>query len=376
VAEDNKAYIEVKETDHNKVVISFSGQLDLHTTAELWRSAIELQKRYTPKLLTIDVKNVDYCNGAGIGLLLELKRLQLASNKKCDIQGMSTELQNLMAMITEQPHKPAKYAEVQPSVTLTIGKFVVGVLNNIRENIILIGMLSVHLLQTLLHPKSVRWQDFMKTMEDIGPNALPLIVLIGFLVGLITAFQAAIPLGRFGAQIYIADLVGLTLVKEMAPLMTAVLLAGRTASAYAAEIGSMKINQEIDALTTMGLDPVKFLTIPRILAATIMTPILSLFLLFFGLVGCGVVMQSLGYNYDIYIHQLESAIQLKDFLGGFIKTFVFGIVIAGIGCLHGLKTRFGASAVGYSTTQAVVSSIIMIVIIDGIFACVYYVLGI
>jgi phospholipid/cholesterol/gamma-HCH transport system permease protein len=253
---------------------------------------------------------------------------------------------------------------------------VVGVLNNIRENIILIGMLSVHLLQTLLHPKSVRWQDFMKTMEDIGPNALPLIVLIGFLVGLITAFQAAIPLGRFGAQIYIADLVGLTLVKEMAPLMTAVLLAGRTASAYAAEIGSMKINQEIDALTTMGLDPVKFLTIPRILAATIMTPILSLFLLFFGLVGCGVVMQSLGYNYDIYIHQLESAIQLKDFLGGFIKTFVFGIVIAGIGCLHGLKTRFGASAVGYSTTQAVVSSIIMIVIIDGIFACVYYVLGI
>jgi len=376
VEKDNKAYIEVKETDHNKLVISFSGQLSLHTTANLWSSAMELQKRYTPKLLTVDVKNVDYCDGAGIGLLLELKKQQLESNNKFDIQGLSSKLQNLMAMITEQPNKPAKHVPLPPGLTLNIGKFVVGVLNNIRENIILIGMLSVHLFQTLLHPKSVRWKDFMKALEDIGPNALPLIVLIGFLVGLITAFQAAIPLGRFGAQIYIADLVGLTLVKEMAPLMTAVLLAGRTACAYAAEIGSMKINQEIDALTTMGLDPVKFLTIPRILAATIMTPILSLFLLFFGLVGCGVVMQSLGYNYNIYIHQLENAIQMKDFIGGFIKTFVFGIVIAGIGCLHGLKTRLGAGAVGYSTTQAVVSSIIMIVIIDGIFACVYYVLGI
>lgn len=372
----DKAHFEVKETDRNKVVISFSGQLNLHTTAELWHSCMALQERYKPKLLTVDVKNMDYCDGAGMGLLLELKRRQLQNNKKFDIQGLSAELQNLMTMITEQPNKPVKHVPLPPSITLTIGKFTVGVLNNIRENIIFIGMLCVHLWQTLLHPKSVRWRDFIRIMEDIGPNALPLIVLIGFLVGLITAFQAAIPLGKFGAQLYIADLVGLTLVKEMAPLMTAVLLAGRTASAYAAELGTMKINQEIDALTTMGLDPVKFLTIPRILAATIMTPILSLFLLLFGLVGCGVVMHSIGYNYDIYIHELENAIQLKDFIGGFIKTFVFGIVIASIGCLHGLKTRFGASAVGYSTTQAVVSSIIMIVIIDGIFACVYYALGI
>ncbi len=374
--EKDKADIKIIEAGHNKVSVSFSGQLNLHTTSKLWPSCMELQDRYAPKLLTIDVKNVDYCDGAGIALLLELERLQLESNNKFEIHGLSAELQNLMAMITKQPREHEQQALPPPGITLTVGRFAFGILSNIRENIILIGMLAVHLLQTLFHPKSMRWKDFIKTAEDIGPNALPLIMLIGFLVGLITAFQAAIPLGKFGAQIYIADLVGLTLVKEMAPLMTAVLLAGRTASAYAAELGTMKINQEIDALTTMGLDPVRFLTIPRILAATLMTPLLSLFLLFFGLVGCGVVMQSIGYNYDIYIHELENAIQLKDFIGGFIKTFVFGIVIAGIGCVHGLKTRFGARAVGYSTTQAVVSSIIMIVIIDGIFAYVYYVLGI
>jgi len=126
----------------------------------------------------------------------------------------------------------------------------------------------------------------------------------------------------------------------------------------------------------MGLDPIRFLIIPRILAVTVMTPLLSLFLIFFGLVGCGVVMQSLGFNFNMYTHELYTAIDFGDFMGGLVKTFVFGIVISAIGCLHGLKTRFGASAVGYSTTQAVVSSVIMIVIIDGVFAWIYYVLGI
>jgi len=373
----NKGYISVNESDPADVKISFRDKMDFHTTADLWRRCMKIQARLRPKALTVDMHNVKYCDGAGIGLLVELKNRQHGEGHQFQVEGLDERLQKLMAIIVEQPHKPKHKAEPLPyRVTVTIGRFTVDVLNNLRDNIIFIGMLTQQLWYSFLHPSSVRWKDFFRTLDEVGPNALVLVVLIGFLVGLITAFQSAIPLAEFGARIYIANLVGIALLREMGPLMTAVLLAGRTASAFAAELGTMKINQEIDALTTMGLDPIRFLIVPRILAAALMTPLLSLFLIFFGLVGCGVVMKSLGFNYDVYTHQLYSAVHFSDFMGGFVKTFVFGIVISAIGCLHGLKTRFGASAVGYSTTQAVVSGIIMIVVIDGIFSFVYYVLGI
>ncbi|KPJ67536.1 MAG: hypothetical protein AMJ43_04615 [Coxiella sp. DG_40] len=372
----DKAFITVDDTNPANIKINFSGQLSFHSTPSTWQSCMKLQKHYAPEILTVDVQNVDYCDGAGIGLLLELKKKQVMLGKQFNIQGLSPKLQKLMALIVEQQYKPEEHEPLPYSVTVTIGRVAVNVLRNLYDNIIFIGMLIQQLWQTLLHPGRIRWRDFLKIAEDVAPNALPLIVLIGFLVGLITAFQSAIPLGEFGAQIYIADLVGVGLMREMGPLMTAVLLAGRTASAFAAELGSMKINQEVDALTTMGLDPVRFLIVPRILAVTVVTPFLSLFLIFFGLVGCGVVMQGLGFSFNMYTHELYTAIDFGDFMGGLVKTFVFGIVISAIGCLHGLKTRFGASAVGYSTTQAVVSSIIMIVIIDGVFAWIYYVLGV
>ncbi len=368
--------LSVDDTNPANVKINFSGQLNFHSVPNIWQSCMELQKKYAPEILNVDMQNVDYCDGAGIGLLLELKKQQIQHGKQFHIQGLNPRLQKLMALIIEQPHKPEKREPLPYGVTVTVGRFTVNILKNLSANIIFIGMLTQQLWQTLLHPKGIRWRDFLRAVEEVAPNALPLIVLIGFLVGLITAFQSAIPLGEFGAQIYIADLVGVGLMREMGPLMTAVLLAGRTASAFAAELGSMKINQEVDALTTMGLDPVRFLIIPRILAVTVMTPLLSLFLIFFGLVGCGVVMHSLGFNFDMYIHELYTAIDFGDFMGGLVKTFVFGMVISAIGCLHGLRTRFDASAVGYSTTQAVVSSIIMIVIIDGVFAWIYYVLGV
>jgi phospholipid/cholesterol/gamma-HCH transport system permease protein len=231
-------------------------------------------------------------------------------------------------------------------------------------------------LQFLANPKHIRWQDFWRSLEDIGPKALPIILLIGFLVGVIITFQSAAPFAKFGAQIYIVDLVGLGLVREMGPLMTAIILSGRTASAFAAEIGSMKINQEIDALITMGISPVKFLSIPRILAATLMTPLLSLFLMAAGVVGCFLTMVSLGNNFHMISNELYQIVTVQDFIAGLLKTFVFGAIITSIGCLHGIKTSMGASAVGTSTTKAVVSSLIMLTVADGIFAVVYYALGI
>lgn len=374
--ENDKVSLTIESADRKDFRISISGRLDLHTTADIWQSCLDLQTKYLPESLTIDMRRVSYCDSVGIALLLELKKRQQTADKKFSLKAMSQHTQDLMDIIEQQPGEieAGEIPEVCP--TETVGAFTFRIFENIKENIIFVGMLVVHLGESLLHPKDIRWLDFWRALEDIGPKAFPIITLIGFLVGLISAFQAAIPLGQFGAQIYIADLVGIGLVREMGPLMTAVLLAGRTASSFAAELGTMKINQEIDALTTMGLDSVKFLTIPRVFAAILMTPLLNVFLIFFGLVGCGIVMNALGYNFDIYTHQLYSAISFGDFMSGLVKTFAFGIVVASVGCLHGIKTRLGASAVGYSTTQAVVSSLIMIVIVDGIFASIYYVLGI
>jgi phospholipid/cholesterol/gamma-HCH transport system permease protein len=194
-------------------------------------------------------------------------------------------------------------------------------------------------------------------------------------MGLIMAFQAAIPLRQFGADIFVANLVALAMLRELGPLMTAIILAGRSGSAFAAELGTMKVREEIDALITMGLDPVQFLVVPRVIAAVLMTPLLTVFSNLLGLLGGSVVVLSLGFPLITFFNQVQSAATYGDFTGGLVKSFVFGVLVAAIGCLRGLQTQPSATAVGESTTRAVVSGIILIVITDGIFSVVYYYLG-
>ncbi|MCK4869929.1 MAG: MlaE family lipid ABC transporter permease subunit [Gammaproteobacteria bacterium] len=366
----------VKDANSERVVVAFAGRLDLDSVADYWRRCLKLLDLHTPEIFAVDVSGLSYCDSAAIALLLEIKKRQSEAEREFELKGLTARHEELINAITNSSHKPSDHEMPPQEITMTIGRIFVNFLGNVRDNITFVGMVSYYLFQSLMRPKTIRWKDFWYILEDVGPNALPIIVLIGFLVGLISAFQSAVPLGRFGAQIYIINLVGIGLVKEMGPLMTAVILAGRTASAFAAEIGTMKIDQELDALTTMGLEPVRFLTIPRIMATTLMTPLLNIFLIFFGLVGASLVTRSLGYNFPIFMHQLYSAVPLKDLVGGMLKAIAFGFVIASVGCMHGLKTRFGASAVGNSTTQAVVASLVMIVIVDGIFATIYYVLGV
>jgi phospholipid/cholesterol/gamma-HCH transport system permease protein len=200
--------------------------------------------------------------------------------------------------------------------------------------------------------------------------------MLGFLVGLIMAFQGAVLMAQFGAEIYIADFVGKSLARELAPLITAIIVAGRTGSAFAAEIGTMKVNEEIDALFTMGLDPVRFLVVPRVSASTLMIPLLAVMTNLFGMAGGAVVMKGLGFPLITYVNRIFSAVTTTDLLGGLLKTLVFGLLISSAGCLCGLRTGEGASAVGQSATRAVVSSITLIVIADGIFAVLFFFMGI
>ena len=166
------------------------------------------------------------------------------------------------------------------------------------------------------------------------------------------------------------------MLRELGPLMTAILLAGRSGAAFAAEIGTMRVNQEVDALTTMGLSPVRFLVTPRVIAALLMTPLLVLFSDLVGLLGGALTMTSFSIPFVSFLKEVDAAVNLSDFLAGFVKSFVFALLVAGVGCLRGLQTKAGASAVGDSATRAVVTGIILLVVADGLFAVAYYLLDI
>lgn len=245
-----------------------------------------------------------------------------------------------------------------------------------RQRTIFLGEFFYYALRIVLRPFSLRWGETLQVAEKVGVNALPIIILIGFLLGLIMAFQSAIPMRIYGAEIFVANLVGLSLLRELGPLITAVILAGRTGSSFAAELGTMKINEEIDAMTTMGVEPMRFLVLPRIVATVAMVPLLTLFFNISGLIGGFTVLKSFGYPAVVYYNQVLSAVDMTDLMSGLLKSTVFGALVAGIGCYMGLHTKSGAGAVGESTTRAVVSGIIAIAVVDGIFAVIFYLLDI
>ena len=358
------------------LVLSIIGSLDSATTGQAWRDALQLISRHKPRRLVVDASQLTYCDGAGAALLLELRRRQQNRRDSYEIQSLNPAYQALLDLYgRSDAQRPEPIAPVASPVE-QIGRATVALLNDIVVLVAFVGELCTALARAACHPSVVRWKDAFLTAERAGVNALPILSLLGFLLGLIMAFQSAIPMRQFGADIYVANLIGLSMLRELGPLLTAIILAGRSGSAFAAELGTMKVSEELDALTTMGLEPVGFLVVPRVIAAVAMTPLLAIFAGLLGLIGGAVVMLSLGFPLVTYVIQVKSAVTVGDMIGGLGKSFVFGIVVAAIGCLRGLQTKSGASAVGESTTRAVVSGLVLITIVDGIFAVVFYYLGI
>src|ERR671923_1727856 len=359
------------------VKLTISGRLDSATTGTIWRRATAAVAEARAKSVVVDASRIEYCDGAGIALLVQLQQLQGKAGKNFQIEGLRPEFTELFNDESAGlPSEPPRDRPRSRGLAEEIGEATVDVWRDIQVLVSFVGELSVALVGAAVHPRSVRWRDAVRVAEVAGVKALPIVALIAFLMGLIMAFQAAIPLRQFGAQLFIANLIGLSILRELGPLMTAIILAGRSGSAFAAELGTMKVREEIDALRTMGLDPVRFLIVPRVVAAVCMTPLLTIFADLIGLIGGAVVMLSLGFPLVTYFHPVPYAGTYGSLVGGRVKAFVFGILVAAIGCLRGLQTKTGATAVGESTTSAVVSGIILIAITNGIFSVVYYYLGV
>ena len=368
--------LEAHPSADGALVLSIIGSLDASSTGQAWRHALQLITQHQPTRLIIDASQLTYCDGAGAALLLELRQHQQKRRQTYEIQSLDPAYQALLELYGRwETQRPEPLAPAESPIA-QIGHATVTIWNDVVVLIAFVGQLFLALARAARHPGLVRWKDAFVTAELAGVNAVPIISLLGFLLGLIMAFQSAIPMRQFGADIYVANLIGLSMLRELGPLLTAIILAGRSGSAFAAELGTMKVSEEIDALTTMGLEPVGFLVVPRVVAAVAMTPLLSVFAGLLGLIGGAVVMRSLGFPLVTYVIQIKSAVTVGDLVGGLGKSFVFGVVVAAIGCLRGLQTKSGAGAVGESTTRAVVSGLVLITIVDGIFAVVFYFLGI
>lgn len=346
-------------------LLRFSGPLNAESVAGVWAEALAQAGAGA----SVDASGVGYCDGSGVALLWELQQ------KGARLTAVNDDTRRLLDVFSEARRTPPGTSGDRVPFLEWMGRLGYELIADFRDQLTFLGRMAVTFLAVARRPVLMRWNDMWLTFEKAGVQALVVVALISFLTGLIMAFQAAPPLEQFGVDVFVVNLVALAMLRELGPLMTAIVLAGRSGSAFAAEIGTMKVNEEINALTTMGLDPVRFLAAPRVLAGILLTPVLAIYANLAGVAGGLCVMLLKGFPPITLWRQLTGAVDVNDVMAGIIKAFVFGALVAGIGCLRGLQTQSGATAVGISTTRSVVSGIFFIVVTDAIFAVVYYAIG-
>jgi phospholipid/cholesterol/gamma-HCH transport system permease protein len=314
-------------------------------------------------------------------LLIFLERVAALAGEHgvaIDRSGLPNGVQRLLTLSEAVPERQgARGGAERPGFLARVGVAAMAAADGGRAFLDFIGQLTIAAGNALRGRARFRAGDLLLFMQQAGADALPIVTLISFLVGVIMAFVGAIQLEKFGAEIYVADLVGIAVVHEMGALMTGIIMAGRTGAAFAAQLGTMKVTQEIDALTTMGINPMEFLVLPRAVALCVMMPLLCLYANLVGILGGAVIAGGmLSINPEIYFRHVFTAVQVSDLAGGVFKAAVYGVLVAVAGCLRGMQSGSSASAVGDAATSAVVTGIVLIVCACGLLAVVFYVLGI
>jgi len=346
----------------------------------LWKQRMpEVGKLKAGEVLILDADSVKRYDGSAEALIIEVHRCAAA-------QGFSVEYRDATSVIakTLKIFNPAVFSDhtaydLPPRNTHTVvqvGEAAVRIWRDIVDVLAFLGEVVTSGLSFLVRPGRLRLRDTMLCIERAGMDALPIVALIGFLIGLILAFLSGSSMRQFGVEVYVADLISIGLFREMGALITAIILAGRTGSAFAAELGTMKVNEEIDALTTLSLPPVLFLALPRVLAAAFVLPFLSIFAVFMGLFGGFVVLWMMDIPAITYWQHVFNAITVNNVLIGLTKALTFGLLVGLSGCSHGLHAKRSADAVGQAATASVVGSLVLITIFDGIFSVLLFILDI
>jgi phospholipid/cholesterol/gamma-HCH transport system permease protein len=328
--------------------------------------------------VAFDSRELTSWDSSVLTFLVEVSELCRQRGILMDREGLPVGVQKLLALAEAVPERKGARREVtEASFLERVGTGTLGFADSTKEMLAFLGDMTVTFLALLRMKARYRASDLFLLIQQCGAQALPIVTLISFLVGVILAFVGAVQLKQFGAQIYVADLVGIAMMREMGAMMTGIIMAGRTGAAFAAQLGTMKVTQEVDAFTTAGFSPLEFLVLPRVMALILMMPLLCLYADFLGVLGGAVIgVAMLDLSWITYFNETANAISLTDILGGVFKSSVYGVLIALSGCLRGLQCGNSSSAVGDAATSAVVTGIVAIVVACGIFAVVFYVLGI
>ena len=357
--------------------ITLAGRLTATTVPQVWDGAVESVRRSKPGRVLVEGADLTYCDGAGLALFAEIRRTAATLGSSTTVTGLAPEMMALVQRAAlPDPLAPQLRAPRAPGFLEQVGRSAAGLVGDLRVMLGFLGELVAALAWAVFHPRRVRWADLLTVAVKAGVDAVPVVSLLGFLIGVILAYQCAVAMQRYGITSAIPAVVGIAMFRELGPLITAVLLAGRSGSAYAAEIGTMTVTEEVSALRTLGLNPVRFLAVPRVLAAMLVTPLLAVFCNLLGVLGGYTVMAGYQFTFAQYLNAVRHATNYQDLAGGVLKTVAFAFIVGGVGCLRGLRTGDGPGAVGDSTTRSVVAGIVLVIVADGLFGIAYYYLGI
>ena len=323
--------------------------------------------------LAIDGQAISKMDSAGAWLLETWQKQLEQHGITVHLQNFSDEHQTLFTIVKKNSKKIGKLPALETLNWLAgIGKHSLQQFNELLAYLAFVGHLAVEALRITRHPKHIRWNAVMAVIYSTGFQALPIIALLSFMIGIVIAYQMGLQLRNYGANIYIVDLQGLAVLREFGPLLTAIMVAGRTGSSFTAQIGMMKLNQEIDALDTMGVTPAELLILPKLVALFITLPLLTMWADVFGVLG-GMVMADnlLNITWFDFLHRFAHVIPLRSFLIGIGKAPVFALIVASIGCFQGMQVRDSADSLGRNTTKSVVLAIFFIIVADAIFSVMF-----
>ncbi|PWC52365.1 ABC transporter permease [Azospirillum sp. TSO22-1] len=328
----------------------------------------------------LDLAAIDGLDTVGALLLARLAERLRGEGYAVEVTGVRPEHRALVDAVREADRVPSvPLPDEHPIIEMLerTGRVTVRGLKRGLELVNFLGVVTVTLARIAVNPRRLRYRSVLFHIEQTGLNALPILGLLTFLIGVVMAYQGADQLRRFGAELLVVNLLGISILRELGTLLTAIIVAGRSGSAFTAQIGTMKVNQEVDAISTLGLDPIELLVVPRVLALMVALPLLAFFADVMALLG-GATMSymTLGISFAQFIKQLQGAVGLNTFLVGVAKAPVFALVIAMVGCYEGLRVTGSAESVGRLTTRSVVEGIFLVIIMDALFSIFFSFMGV
>ncbi|TVR96677.1 MAG: STAS domain-containing protein [Rhodospirillales bacterium] len=370
----------VTQADDGGVTLQISGDWSMQATVPRSAEVTDsIAAAGSVRTVTFSAERLGRWDSALLTVLLAVRGFAEQRGIDVDPSGLPEGVRKLLHLAEAVPERSGarRTAAGRGNLLARVGIGVTRATSGLREALTFVGEGTLSVGRLLTGRARVRRSDLLVIVQQTGAQALPIVSLISVLVGLILAFVGAVQLEMFGAQIFVANLVGIAMTREMGAMMAAIIMAGRTGAAFAAELGTMQVNEEIDALKTLGIAPMDFLVLPRMIALVLMMPLLALYAAFMGIVGGALVgVGMLDILFSQYLNQTFAAVTLNDVAIGVVKAAVFGVLVAAAGCYRGMQCGRSAAEVGKAATSAVVTAIVLIVVMDGLFAVVTHILGV